>query len=309
MNKLLTQVIGKNVLIKCIDNFYYGIPHFAGSYAIIDKNGEAALFDTGTPGHYREITQQLRSIGVTADNLTKIIVSHVHMDHSGNSSLLTRDYPNAKLYAHPRSIAHLVDPSLLISQTKAIIGKKYETEYGNMVFPIDERRIIPTCDEMEISFDSNVKLSILNSEGHSRHHISLHIPELKIMLTGDSFGSRYSHIDHSITFTSTSPPTFNPDKMIESIKKMMGKDVKYIGLAHYGIYDDPIYHMNENIKWLEKMKVIARSDKDIKHAVYDEFSKLYGNLLDEFRENLMPDLITNQYGVTCYANWLKNNHQ
>jgi glyoxylase-like metal-dependent hydrolase (beta-lactamase superfamily II) len=75
---------------------------------------------TGT-AHWAPLPEQLKLLGITADQVTKIVVGHAHWDHAGSLS----DFPNAKLYIqkkelegiewalnypHPRIAAHNFSP-------------------------------------------------------------------------------------------------------------------------------------------------------------------------------------------------------
>lgn len=71
--------------------------------------------------HYHPLAETLKQLGISADQVTKIVVGHAHWDHAGALS----DFPNAKLYIqkkelegiqwalnypHPRISAHNLSP-------------------------------------------------------------------------------------------------------------------------------------------------------------------------------------------------------
>ncbi|OHT01521.1 metallo-beta-lactamase superfamily protein [Tritrichomonas foetus] len=295
-----------NFDIHCCDTLFTSIAHFSGAYALIAPNGEAALIDTGTPAHYEQIKEHLFALGVNASTLTTIIVTHMHMDHSGNSSLFSKDFPNTKFIVHPDAVPHLVDPSVLIHQTKTFSPFQYDVEFGDKVTGVDPEKIIPATDNMEISFTGAGYLKILHTIGHDRAHISVFEPKSKTMFCGDAFGSRYSHIDPKAIFVSTSPSSFSPDDMIASIKKMLKEDPNQLALAHYGMFNDIENHTKKCIAWIEMMKEIADKGENVKQCVLDEFKKIYGEKISEFWENLKVDVSANSCGVYYLSRRLKN---
>lgn len=289
------------VSIHCIDTLFRSRKNYASIYALLWPNGEAALFDTGTPAHYPELRAKLNAIGVNKENLTRIFVSHVHMDHSGNSFLLARDFPKATLYAHPNSVPHLCDPSVLVQQTKAIMKSTFAPEYGDHIQGIPRERIIATRDNAEL----DGRLQILHTEGHATHHISLFESETKTVFTGDSFGSVYPQINPRKAFVSTSPATFDAEKMIESIDKMMALGISRVGLAHFGFVEDVEGHYKACLKWLNDMKGIARDGMDVKERVRECFKNLYGDDYEKHYDHLKMDVLVNGLGVAVYAKHLR----
>ena len=67
----------------------------------IEADGQALLFDTGQGmalGHNAE------KIGVPLENLTAILLSHGHYDHTGGLPFLLEKYPGASLFLHPAAL-------------------------------------------------------------------------------------------------------------------------------------------------------------------------------------------------------------
>jgi glyoxylase-like metal-dependent hydrolase (beta-lactamase superfamily II) len=54
---------------------------------------------TGT-AHWAPLTKQLEQLGISASQVTKIVVGHAHWDHAGSLS----DFPNAKLYIQKKEL-------------------------------------------------------------------------------------------------------------------------------------------------------------------------------------------------------------
>jgi glyoxylase-like metal-dependent hydrolase (beta-lactamase superfamily II) len=76
-------------------------------WAIRSKDGETTLVDTGT-GHTLAKTQKLKGfvppeqlvsrLGVKREQVTKVIITHMHFDHVGGMENFAQLYPEAKFY-------------------------------------------------------------------------------------------------------------------------------------------------------------------------------------------------------------------
>jgi glyoxylase-like metal-dependent hydrolase (beta-lactamase superfamily II) len=234
----MLSVFSKNVSIHSLDSIFMDLPSYTSVYLIKDSDGEASIFDTGTPKNYPILKSKLKDFGVSQTNLKSVILSHVHLDHCGNASLLARDFPLASFYVHPHGVPHLVDPSSLLNVSRRLFKERIEREYGDHFFGVSQNRIIPTHDQMIIKISNLCSVKVLHTPGHAQHHISIIEPETQTLLTGETFGSKYSDIDDQIVFASTSPAAFDPDQMISSIKKISSETIKQFGIAHFGFHSD-----------------------------------------------------------------------
>jgi glyoxylase-like metal-dependent hydrolase (beta-lactamase superfamily II) len=82
-------------------------------WAIRSKDGETTLVDTGT-GHTLAKTQKLKGfvppeqlvarLGVKREQVTKVIITHMHFDHVGGMENFAQLYPKAKFYVQKKEI-------------------------------------------------------------------------------------------------------------------------------------------------------------------------------------------------------------
>lgn len=75
-------------------------PGFTGSWgfaAVIEKNREMLLFDTGWDGTL--LLQHMEKLFISPCNITKLILSHQHWDHIGGLPEVLRANPGIKVYA------------------------------------------------------------------------------------------------------------------------------------------------------------------------------------------------------------------
>ena len=87
-------------------------------WALKAKTGEAIVIDTGASpaqGVARKIPdyvspiQVLDRAGITGDNVTKVIITHMHWDHVGGMETFLTAYPKAKFYVQKREFDFCVN--------------------------------------------------------------------------------------------------------------------------------------------------------------------------------------------------------
>ncbi len=59
---------------------------------LISKNGRSLLVDTSTENNLRRLEKRLYALSVTAENLSVLILTHVHFDHAANAARIREQY-------------------------------------------------------------------------------------------------------------------------------------------------------------------------------------------------------------------------
>ena len=91
--------------MKISDNIYWldsAKGKRAGNiYLVVDD--EITLIDTGFPGSWEKVTNDMLSIGIQARQVKNILLTHYDIDHMGNASKL-QELTNAELWASKEDI-------------------------------------------------------------------------------------------------------------------------------------------------------------------------------------------------------------
>ena len=74
---------------------------FNAVYLIVSQ-GKAMLVDCGTAHSVPHIEKAMAEIGLGWDDLDRIFLTHVHLDHSAGSGMIMQKAKNAKLWTHPK---------------------------------------------------------------------------------------------------------------------------------------------------------------------------------------------------------------
>ena len=218
---------------------FQGEEEIIGSY-LLAGNDELLLIDPGPSSTLDALLDGLREAGFRPQDLTHILVTHVHLDHAGAAGSLARHAPKAQVYVHKLGAPHLKDTSKLVASARRIYGERMQQLWGNIEAVPEEQ--LRALEGNEILNFAGRRLEIHHTPGHASHHIigfDAHSGEL---FAGDVAGVRLQGIDY------VRPPTPPPDLDLEAwstsldLLKRLQPDVLYIG--HYGAVTDVTSHIS-----------------------------------------------------------------
>jgi glyoxylase-like metal-dependent hydrolase (beta-lactamase superfamily II) len=244
--------------IYLIDGFDLGLPCRTGTYVI---NEEAlTLVETGPSMSVPYILNGLKELNLNPRDVQYIIVTHIHLDHSGGAGLLLKDCPNAKVVVHPKGARHLADPSRLILGAKAVYGDDFERLFEPIV-PIPEEKLLLKEDGETLKLSDSCELTFHHTPGHADHHFSIYDPISNGMFTGDTIGVRYDQIkEFEFYLPSTSPNQFRPVEMLNSLNKIIKElQVDYIYFGHFNMSTNPAEVYKQISYWLPKFVEIGET--------------------------------------------------
>ncbi|MFW2331092.1 MAG: MBL fold metallo-hydrolase [Nitrospinota bacterium] len=300
--------------ITCIDAQYTKLGK-AAFYTLYDGD-KVAVIETGAKGSADCLKRSLQQDSLSLDNVVYIIPTHVHLDHAGAAGAMMEVCKNAKLVIHPSGARHMIDPSKLIQGTVEVYGQEtFDRLYGKIT-AVDESRVIIPEDNSDI-FLQNRKLKILYTPGHARHHFVVFDYQTRGIFAGDAFGISYREFDangNHFIFPATTPVQFEPDKMKESINKMLALDPKKLYLTHFGAIDVTSSIVNQLTSLIDLLVEAAQAasselDKEafikekISHIFLERIESIGSKISKEDALNLLRgDLELNSAGL---ALWLE----
>lgn len=258
--------------IHLIDGFDLDVQARTGTYVI--KEAELTLVETGPSPSVKYVKQGLQSLGFSLEEVKYIIVTHIHLDHSGGAGLLLKDCPNATVVVHPRGARHLSEPRKLAAGARAIYGDSFE-ELFEPIVPIPEERLLIKGEGDTLQIGTDCTLQFLDTPGHSRHHFSIYDPISNGLFTGDTTGIRYEQLARdSIDFflPSTSPNHFDPEAMRDSIQRVRKMNVDRIYFGHFGMTEKVNEALTQVSDWLEVFVELGEKVMNEEKG-YDELSE------------------------------------
>lgn len=222
-----------NEHIGMIDAPLSGKTKVLGTYLV--KGDETAIIDPGPTNQALGVMDVLRRNQV--GGVSRVLLTHIHLDHSGGSWKMVDEYPRSHVYCHPRGAAHMVDPAKLRAGAESLFAERV-LEYGT-VAGVPEYKVVESRDGDVLDL-GGIKLEVLWTPGHSSHSQSYWEPDSKTVFVGDAAGHSMGEDGPVIP---VSPPPHNPVKAVESIDRIIGLNPELLCIAHFGPQVKAVEHL------------------------------------------------------------------
>jgi glyoxylase-like metal-dependent hydrolase (beta-lactamase superfamily II) len=281
-------------------------PRFAASYLVHNRD-EALFIDNNTAHSVPLLLQALSKAGLSPEQVKYIVITHVHLDHSGGSSLLMKECPRAQLLAHPRAAPHVIDPSRLIKGAQAVYGIEQFFRLYGAIEAIPAERVRAVADGEEVQLGEK-KLRFFFTRGHANHHMCVELSENgeKVVFTGDAFGLAYPDLQNGglFIFPSTSPTDFDAEEARKSVEMIVATGASQVFPTHFGGVKDLVgarKQLLEMIDFSEKLLDEARHlslpDADLAAFCEQKIRAKMGDLL-KTRGIALQDRLSDLSNVT-----------
>jgi len=277
----LTTDLGNGVSL--IDLYDLGKEKRTGSYVLYGD--ELTIVETSASPSIPYLLRGLKELNIDPSQIKNIIVTHIHLDHAGGVGLLLESCPNAKVIVHSRGLRHLADPSKLIIGARAVYGEEFDRLF-NPILPVPTERLVVKGDGETLRINEDRLLTFIDTPGHAKHHFSIHDSFSNGIFTGDTIGVYYPQAlekGFELILPSTSPNQFEPDEMLQSLKKIQALNVDRIYFGHYGMSNNSHYVYEQIKYWLPRFVAVGEkvwslnetesietNQNAIAEALYDE---------------------------------------
>jgi len=184
---------------------------------------EAVLIDAGLMGEMGSLLAALTSLGLRCGDIRAILLTHGHLDHTGNLARL-REMTGAPVFAHPAEQRH-IDGRFPYRGVARLCGAM--EAFGRMVLryrpmAIDE----PLVPGAELPFWGG--LEVIHLPGHTEGHCGFYSRRFDLLFSGDLFACYW--------FSTHLPPPFLnccAEKMPASVRRVMEMSPRYLVPNHY----------------------------------------------------------------------------
>ena len=234
-----------------LDLNFMGVSGTIAAYLIPHAQG-AILVECGPSSTLPALQAGLEAYGLTASDVTDVLLTHIHLDHAGAAGWLARQ--GARIYVHPAGAPHLRDPEKLLNSAQRIYGDTMQTLWGEFLAVPPERLHIPqNGDDIEIG---GLHLRAIDTPGHAEHHFVYVLDDL--CFSGDIGGVRVGNLRH--LRLPMPPPELHLGKWRESLMRLRELPIQRIAPTHYGIFNDADWHLaaieralNDVEAWIESI--------------------------------------------------------
>jgi len=222
-----------------IDHKFQGVPGTIASYLLTDGD-DLTLIETGPATTIETLLAGVRAAGFNSDQITRLIVTHIHLDHAGAAGSLIQRLPRARLFVHRVGAPHMIDPSKLLASATRIFQEDMERLWGE-ILPVPEERVVILDDESMLRIGSRI-LKALYTPGHASHHLAYHDAESGVIFTGDVAGARLNEAEY------LRPPTLPPEVDLtlwrQSVTRLRSLRARRLYLTHGGAFGAPDRHFD-----------------------------------------------------------------
>ena len=228
-----------------------GYERFFGSYLFSGE--KKALVDVGPSAAAPSLLSALADVGVNSSEIDYIVLTHIHMDHSGGVGTVVRHLSEARVVAHSRAVPHLADPSRLWQASRKTLGELAD-QYGR-IEPVPEDRVVAATDSMKLDLGGGLELEVHLTPGHAPHHLSLFDRGSGVLLVGEAAGVC---VDGALR--PSTPPPFRLDETLSSIDRLIALRPEKVCYAHLGCYDNGLELLEQAKRQLVSWHGVVTSD-------------------------------------------------
>lgn len=242
---------------------HYGGPGLAAAYLIAEP-GHAAFIDNNTSKAVPRLLRALEDAGMRGEDVEFVVVTHIHLDHSGGTAELLKHCPNATVLCDPRASRHLADPARLVQSSKQVYGEEAFRELYGEVEPVDAGRIRTMGDGEQIALGRRT-LTFLHTEGHARHHCCIVDSQSNSVFAGDAFGLAFMSVaaaGGAYVMCSSSPTEFDADAARETAHRIVGTGVDAAHVTHFGTITDMRAACEQLVDSIECMESVLASARE-----------------------------------------------
>ena len=249
-----------------IDTGMAGYGGITAGYLI--RSPRPCLVETGTATSAPVVRDALAQLGIGADDLATVVVTHIHLDHAGGAGDIAAMFPAAQIVVHQRGARHLADPSRLMAGARQVYGDALDRLFG-VLAPVPADRIVALDDTGTIDLGGDRRLDSHYSPGHAKHHVGLIDSDSGDLYTGDAAGVYIP--ETADVRPATPPPDFDLETALGSLRKFAALQPSRLLFSHYGPVSQVAETLNRSAEeirvWVEQTGQARAAGLDLDHAV------------------------------------------
>jgi glyoxylase-like metal-dependent hydrolase (beta-lactamase superfamily II) len=234
-----------------VDTFKHREPNVIACYVL--RHEKPVVIDPGPQSGVHNVVEELRRLKVKPK---LIALTHVHLDHAGGAATLAKLF-SAKVVVHPRGARHVVDPTRLWESSRTVVRELADV-FGKPE-PLEEVKIMVTedCQTLDLGED---ELVVLHAPGHAPHMQVYYLKDAKVLFPADAVGIGFNGY-----LVPSTPPPFDYDKALSTLKRLRRLEVELVALTHFGLADGEIVEKAEDK--IREWREIATSCSDVDELI------------------------------------------
>ena len=211
--------------MKVTENVFVVPGVVSNTYVVVDADG-LTVIDTGLPRSEKKILAYIASLGKSAQDVKRIVLTHADLDHFGGLSALqkasgARTYASqieADAIAAGRSSREIKPTGFSLRRVIFALMRPFMKATPFRVHEIiAEGQILPALGGLQV----------LETPGHTPGHISLFAPAVGVLFCGDSMVANEKGLQGSRPGL-----TWNETRARESERKQAGLEARIVCSGH-----------------------------------------------------------------------------
>jgi glyoxylase-like metal-dependent hydrolase (beta-lactamase superfamily II) len=276
-----------------VDLLFLGRQH-AIATAVVSGAGELALIDPGPTPCLETLELGLQAQGLRLDEVTHVLLTHIHLDHAAATGAIVRRCPRAKVAVHASGARHMSDPAKLLASATRLYGARMEELWGEVV-PVPAANLVALEDGERIDVAGRT-FEIAHTPGHASHHVSYFDAASGVAFVGDTAGVQ---IDGGYLLAPTPPPDIDLAAWQDSAARIEAWDPQTLFLTHYGpVTSSARAHFQTLLEHLQQAAEFVRQSLDGPGSEEERAARFADYMRRELRRG-MTDAQLAAYGLAA----------
>ncbi len=225
--------------ISYVDLLFQDTPRVIATAVLSGPLG-VALVDPGPTSSLGTLKAELKRAGISMRDVTALLITHIHLDHSGSAGTLVRENPNLRVLVHANGAAHLIDPGKLLASATRLYGDEMDRLWGE-VAPVPAPALVVLHGGERVE-EGGRSLEVAYTPGHAAHHVSYFAPDAGIAFVGDTAGVKV--VPDGDVWPPTPPPDVDLEAWDDSLARIERWRPESLFLTHFGPAGAPNRHIS-----------------------------------------------------------------
>lgn len=260
------------------------------------------LVDSGPSRSAGTVLEGIRRVGLRAEEIDYIVLTHIHLDHAGGAGVLLESMPRARVVVHQRGARYLAQLERLVASATRAQGARIVSQYGE-VAPVAPARTIAVGDGDTISLSTAQTLEVIDAPGHAPHEICLRERRGGGVFTGDALGLYLGDDGNRVLLQIHPPPSFDLEACLKTVARIKKLGPGQLYFAHFGatervgeVLDGVVASLSSYLEMAENARAGKKLDRlgaVLRRRLMAEIRPLRSkpSLYRFVRENLVPSFI------------------
>jgi glyoxylase-like metal-dependent hydrolase (beta-lactamase superfamily II) len=198
--------------------------------AVVHGAGGVALIDPGPTSTLPRLRTTLASAGISMQDVTTILLTHIHLDHAGATGTLVNELPRLRVYVHEKGARHMANPEKLVASATRLYGSEMDRLWGEVrPVPTTSMEILQGGERMTVG---NRVFDVEYTPGHAAHHVSYFDRDSGVAFVGDTAGVRL--MNGGFVLPPTPPPDIDLESWQHSLDRIERWRADSLLLTHFG---------------------------------------------------------------------------